>query len=134
MSTVNTSHTFHNVTNTSVIFTGHNDRLAFIGSSSTGVIAEGQNQVVSLTDDSWMVVQNQSKSDLKLLIRGTDSNITVNDMTHNIQFILDRQGPYSLSSNTTGPIGGVFITTAHSSIFVMGISATDLAHHVTAVG
>jgi hypothetical protein len=132
MSIVNTSDTFSNITNTSVAFGGNGDRLTFIGSSSCGITANGLNQTVSLINDSWLVVQNALKSPLNVLIKGNDTNITINDIYHNIHIVLDHQGPYTITNNTTGPIGGAFITTQHSSIFVMGITATGLAHSVTA--
>ena len=55
------------------------DRLTFIGSSSCGIIATGANQTVSLANDSWLVVQNASKSPLNVVIKGNDANITIND-------------------------------------------------------
>jgi hypothetical protein len=134
VSIINTSHTFSNITNTSVSFDGNGDRLAFIGSSSCGVTANGTNQTVSLVNDSWLVVQNVSKSPLNVVITGNDANITINDIHHNTHIVLDHQGPYTITNNTTGPIGGAFITTQHSSIFVMGITAATLAHDVTAIG
>jgi hypothetical protein len=71
---------------------------------------------------------------LNVQIQGNDTNITINDMTRNMHIILDHQGPYTITNNTAGPIGGAFITTAHSSIFVIGMTAAGLAHNVTAVG
>ncbi|WP_146101990.1 hypothetical protein [Rhodopila globiformis] len=133
MPTANHSSAFSNITNTSVSFGGTSDRLTFINSSSCGVTATGLNQTVSLINDSWMVVQNQSPSMLNVLIQGNDANITVNDMTRNMHFTLVHQGAYTITDNTTGPISGAFITTAHSSIFVMGVTAATLAHNVTSV-
>ena len=134
MTTTNSSAVFSNITNTSVLFGGNADRLTFIGCSSCGVTASGANQTVSLTNDSWLVVNNQTTSPLDVLIKGNDSNITVNDMTRNIHLALENQGPYTITNNTTGPIGGAFITTQHSSIFVIGVTAAQLAHNVSAVG
>jgi hypothetical protein len=134
MPTVNNSDSFKNITNTSISFGGIADRLTFIGSSSCGVTASGVNQTVALINDSWMVVQNQSPGRLNVQIQGNDANITINDMTRNMHIILEHQGAYTVTNNTTGPIGGAFITTAHSSIFVMGVTAATLAHNVTAVG
>jgi hypothetical protein len=134
MTTVNTSDTFRNITNTSVGFGGNNDRLTFIGCSSCGVTSTGLNQTVSLVNDSWMVVQSGLQSPLKVVIKGNDSNITINDIFHNINIVLDHQGPYTITNNIAGPISGALINTQHSSIFVMGISSAQLAQHVTAVG
>jgi hypothetical protein len=128
------SSTFSGATNTSVTFGGQSSRLTFIGSSNCGVIANGQSQTVSLINDSRMVVQNRSSTALKVLITGADSNITINDIMHNINIVLDHQGAYSITDKTVGSIGGAFINTEHSSIFVMGIAAKDLAHSVTTVG
>jgi hypothetical protein len=55
-------------------------------------------------------------------------------MNHNIKILLEGQGAYSITNNTKGPIAGAFITTSHSSIFVMGINAATLAHSVSAIG
>ena len=133
MSTINSSDVFSNITNPDVLFGGNADRLTFIGCSSCGVTASGVNQTVSLINDSWMVVNNEATSPLNVLIQGNDSNITVNDMTRNIHISLKNQGHYTVTNNTTGPIGGAFITTQHSSIFVIGVTASELAHNVTAV-
>src|SRR6201989_1050037 len=100
MPTVNNSDLFSNITNTSVLFGGTGDRLTFIGSSSCRVTASGLNQTVSLINDSWMVVQSQSPGMLNVQIQGNDSNITINDMTHNMHIILDHQGPYTITNNT----------------------------------
>jgi hypothetical protein len=132
--TVNNSDLLSKITNTNVLFGGTADRLTFIGCSSCGVTARGLNQTVSLLNDSWMVVQNQSPGMLNVQIQGNDTNITVNDMTHSMHIILDHQGAYTVTNNTAGPIGGAFITTAHSSIFVIGVTAATLTHNVTTVG
>jgi hypothetical protein len=131
---MNTSDAFRNITNTSIGFGGSNDRLTFIGCSSCGVTATGLNQTVALVNDSWMVVQSGLQSPLNVLIKGTNTNITINDIYRNVHIVLDHQGPYTIINNTTGPIGGAFINTQQSSIFVMGISAAQLAHDVTATG
>jgi cellulase (glycosyl hydrolase family 5) len=131
--TANNSHTFNSVTNTSVAFGGLSNRLTFIGSSNSGVIASGQNQTVSLVNNSHIVVQNQSPTALNVLVTGADSNITINDVMHNINIVLDHQGAYTITDNAAGYRGGALINTGHSSIFVIGISAKDLIPSVTAV-
>jgi hypothetical protein len=131
--TGNDRHTFTNVTNTSVTFGESSSRLTFTGSSNSGVIASGQNQTVSLVDNSNIVVQNQSPTALNVLVTGANSNITINDIMHNINIVLDDQGAYTISDSAAAYRGGVLINTEHSSIFVMGISAKDLIPSVTAV-
>jgi hypothetical protein len=134
MTTFSTSHTLYDVTNTSVAFLGLSDRLTFIGSSSSGVVAEGSDQTVAVANDSWLVVQNDSSNDLNVLIQGSDSHITINDINQNMKISLYQQGAYTISDDTTGPIPGAFIDTAHSSLFVMYANAATLAHSVHAVG
>lgn len=134
MTTFKTSHTLHDVSNVTATFLGHSDRLTFIGSTSSGVDAEGSQQTVALRNDSWMVVQNESSSALNVLIAGSDSHVTIDDINQNMNITLQHQGAYSITDNTTGPIPGAFINTAHSSIFVMYTTAATLAQHVTAVG
>jgi hypothetical protein len=134
LTTADNSPTFNAVTNTSVTFSGLSNRLTFIGSSNSGVIASGQNQTVSLVNNSYIVVQNQSPTALNVLVTGADSNITINDVMHNINIVLDHQGAYTITDNAAGHRGGTLINTEQSSIFVNGITATDLIHSVTAVG
>jgi hypothetical protein len=131
--TYNKSHLLRDVTNTSVTLLGHHDRMTFIGSTSSGVVAQGSNQTVSLINDSWMVVQSNTQSSLHVLIRGIDSNITLVDLNQNMKIDLVHQGAYTISNDTTGPIPGAFINTAHSSIFVMYANAAALEHDVRAM-
>lgn len=132
MPTYNESHILRDVTNTSATFLGRHDKMTFIGSTSSGVVAQGTDQTVSLINDSWMVVQNSPNTNLDVVIQGTDSNITLVDLNATMKIDLVHQGPYTITNDTSGPIAGAFINTAHSSIFVMDATAASLAHDVRA--
>lgn len=131
MQNISGTETFSGMTNGQFSFGGANDTLTFIGSMTSGITANGENQTLALQGDSWLSVSNTAGTPLTVEIQGTNNNITLADFAHNMRIQLDQQGAYTITDNQAR--GGAFINTAHSSIYVMGVTAATLAHEVTAV-
>jgi hypothetical protein len=131
MQNISGTETLSGLTNAQISFGGANDMLTFIGSTTSAITANGENQTLALQGDSWLSVSNAAATPLTVEIQGTNSNITLADFAHNMTIQLDQQGAYTITDNHAR--GGAFINTAHSSIYVMGVTAATLANEVTAV-